>query len=36
MLQFQLIVYDIIKITWRGITVPLHEFAAKQPKKYLN
>ena len=33
MLQFQLIVYAIIKITRRGTTVPLYELAAKQPKK---
>ena len=32
-LQFQLIVYAIIKITRRGTTVPLYEFAAKQPIK---
>ena len=33
MLQFQLIVYAIIKMTRRGTTVPLYELAAKQPKK---
>ena len=33
MLQFQLIVYAIIKTTKRGTTVPLYECAAKQPKK---
>ena len=32
-LQFQLIVSGIIKIIRRGTIVPLHEFAAKQPKK---
>ena len=32
-LQFQLIVFAIIKMTGRGTTVPLYEFAAKQPKK---
>ena len=32
-LQVQLIVYAIIKITRRGTTVPLYEFADKQPKK---
>ena len=32
-LQFQLIVYAIIKITRRGTTEPLYEFAAKQLKK---
>ena len=33
MLQFQLIVYAFIKITRRGTTLPLYEFAAWQPKK---
>ena len=33
MLQFQLIIYAIIKITKRGTSIPLYEFAAKQPKK---
>ena len=33
MLQLQLIVYDIIKITRRGIRVPLYELTAKQPRK---
>ena len=32
-LQFQLIVYAIIKISRRDTAVPLCEFAAKQPKK---
>ena len=31
--SFLLTVYAIIKITIRGSTVPLHEFAAKQPKE---
>ena len=29
-LQFQLIVYAIIKITGKGATIPLYEFAAKK------
>ena len=33
MLQFQLIVYAIIKETRRGTTVPLFELAAKQLNK---
>ena len=32
-LHFQLIVYAIIEVTIRGTTVPVYEFAAKQPKK---
>ena len=33
-LQFQVIVYAIIKFTRRGYTLPFYEFAAKQlPKK---
>ena len=32
-MQYQSIVYAIIKITRRGTTVPLYEFAAKQPEK---
>ena len=32
-LQFQLIVYAVIKITRRDSIVPLYEFAAQQPKK---
>ena len=35
-LQFQLIVYAVIKITRRGTTVPLYEFATKHPKKNIN
>ena len=30
---FQLIAYDIVKISIRDAIVPLYEFAAKQPKK---
>ena len=32
-MAFQFKVYAIIKITLRGTTIPLCEFAAKQPKK---
>ena len=33
MLQIQLIVYAIIKLTRRGTIVPFYEFATKQPKE---
>ena len=33
MLQFQLIIYVIVKITRRDTTIPVYEFAAKQPRK---
>ena len=32
-MSFQLIVYAFVKITIKGTTVPLYEFATKQPKK---
>ena len=35
-LQFQLIVYAIVKIIRRGTTVPLYELAAKQPMNINN
>ena len=31
--SFQLIAYAIVKITTKDTTLPLYEFAAKQPKK---
>ena len=35
-LSIKFIVYAILKITRKGTTVPLYEFAARQPKKNIN